>query len=66
VKLYSVRIWVLGVVLGVMTGVLDFVSAKIMVTPDVYWGLLFLVSGHCVTTWFEVKWPTQTNGFVVP
>lgn len=43
-KLYSVRIWVLGVVLGVMTGVLDFVSAKIMVTPDVYWGLLFLVS----------------------
>jgi len=44
VKLYSVRIWVLGAVLGMITEVVDFMSAKITVIADVYWALLFLVS----------------------
>ena len=43
-KLYSVRIWVLGAVLGIITGVVDFMSSKITVIADVYWALLFLVS----------------------
>ncbi len=43
-KLYSVRIWVLGAVLGIITGVIDFMSSKITVIADVYWALLFLVS----------------------
>ena len=43
-KLYSVRIWVLGAVLGMITEVVDFMSAKITVIADVYWALLFLVS----------------------
>ena len=43
-KLYSVRIWVLGAVLGIITGVVDFMSAKITVIADVYWALLFLIS----------------------
>ena len=43
-KLYSVRIWVLGALLGIITGVVDFMSSKITVIADVYWALLFLVS----------------------
>ena len=43
-KLYCVRIWVLGAVLGIITGVVDFLSSKITVIADVYWALLFLVS----------------------
>lgn len=43
-KLYSVRIWVLGAALGMITEVVDFMSAKITVIADVYWALLFLVS----------------------
>jgi len=44
VKLYSVRVWILGAALGIITWVVDFMSAKITVIADVYWALLFLVS----------------------
>ena len=44
VKTYSVRLWVLGCLLGLVTGVVDYFNAKIVVPADVYWGLVFLVS----------------------
>jgi hypothetical protein len=44
VKTYSVRLWVLGCLLGLVTGVVDYFNAKFVVTADVYWGLVFLVS----------------------
>jgi hypothetical protein len=44
VKTYSVRLWVLGCLLGLVTGVVDYFNAKFIVTADVYWGLVFLVS----------------------
>jgi len=44
VKTYSVRLWVLGCLLGLVTGVVDYFNAKIVVLADVYWGLVFLVS----------------------
>jgi hypothetical protein len=44
VKTYSVRLWVLGCLLGLVTGLFDYLNAKIIVTADVYWGLVFLVS----------------------
>lgn len=43
-KTYSVRLWVLGCLLGLVTGLFDYLNAKIIVTADVYWGLVFLVS----------------------
>ena len=43
-KTYSVRLWVLGCLLGLVTGVVDYFNAKIVVPADVYWGLVFLVS----------------------
>lgn len=43
-KTYSVRLWVLGCLLGLVTGVVDYFNAKFVVTADVYWGLVFLVS----------------------
>lgn len=43
-KTYSVRLWVLGCLLGLVTGVVDYFNAKFVVTTDVYWGLVFLVS----------------------
>lgn len=43
-KTYSVRLWVLGCLLGLVTGVVDYFNAKFIVTADVYWGLVFLVS----------------------
>ena len=43
-KTYSVRLWVLGCLLGLVTGVVDYFNVKIVVPADVYWGLVFLVS----------------------
>ena len=43
-KKYSVRIWVLGLVLGGLTRLADSLSVKLTVVADVYWGLLFLVA----------------------
>ena len=43
-KTYSVRLWVLGCLLGLVTGVVDYSNEKIVVPADVYWGLVFLVS----------------------
>lgn len=43
-KKYSVRIWVLGLLLGGLTRLADSLSVKLTVVADVYWGLLFLVA----------------------
>lgn len=43
-KNYSVRIWVLGLVLAGLTGLVDLLMEKFCVPADVYWGLLFLVA----------------------
>jgi len=44
VKNYSVRIWVLGLILAGLTGLVDVFMDKFCVPADVYWGLLFLVA----------------------
>ena len=43
-KNYSVRIWVLGLILAGLTGLVDVFMDKFCVPADVYWGLLFLVA----------------------
>ena len=43
-KTYSVRLWVLGCLLGIVTKAVDYFNAKVFVTADIYWGLVFLVS----------------------
>ncbi|GDX49414.1 hypothetical protein LBMAG26_02730 [Bacteroidota bacterium] len=43
-KTYSVRLWVLGFLLGVVTGIIDYFNTKVVVSADAYWGLLFLVA----------------------
>lgn len=44
VKTYSIRLWVLGGLLGVITKMIDIFSTSLVVNNDVYWGLVFLVS----------------------
>ena len=43
-KKYSVRIWVLGLILAGITGLMDVFLDKFCVPADVYWGLFFLVA----------------------